>query len=51
MNLCTNAAQAMDTGEGVLTVSLEPTHLDDVDVRNGSAFSPVRSPAESAGHR
>ena len=29
MNLCTNAAQAMDTGEGVLTVSLEPTHLDD----------------------
>ena len=29
MNLCTNAAQAMDTGEGVLTVSLEPAHLDD----------------------
>jgi len=33
MNLCTNAAQAMDTGEGVLTVSLEPTHLDDATAR------------------
>ena len=30
MNLCTNAAQAMDAGEGVRTVSLEPRRLDDV---------------------
>ena len=29
MNLCTNAAQAMTTGEGVLTVTLEPAPLDD----------------------
>ena len=29
MNLCTNAAQAMNTGEGVLTIDLEPVELDE----------------------
>ncbi len=40
MNLCTNAYHAMRDGGGILTVSLQPVELADMDVRHRQGIKP-----------